>query len=495
MQMIKRYADARPGGDGARICFKALLVFAAIMAMSLFAAQGAQAGGYALSGVGSKAINMGGAFRGLADDWSAAYWNPAGLTQLDQSELNAMLVAISPKPQFNPNITLNGLDLGYRNGQVRYPNDKTHFFPDVSGFFKIKGLKGITAGLAIYVPYGLGSEWDLFDPINMDLANPFPWIDHKANVSIMDFHPTVAKAFMDNKLSLGAGISFERGSMTFQKTYLKPSGMPIPHENLIINSDMTGSGWGYGANIGILYKFSSKLQCGISAKTSSTLKLDGNAKQELSTFKDDDLRTILLSNSYTAAESAQIMFLFETNNHVANPKVKADFKTPADVGFGIAFKPSEKLTITGDFSYTNWSSIDKITLKLSGNDPTGSPAQNSVIMLNWDNTIRFSLGAEYWVAKPLALRLGYYFDQSPIPDKTFTPLIPDVGDKNSLNIGAAVKYSGLEFSYNFEYLAFKDRTIAASAYDDVNGDGYYDNYPGAFKSKLYASHVSLTYRF
>ena len=31
------------------------------------------------SGVGTKALGLGGAFRGLADDWSASYWNPAGL--------------------------------------------------------------------------------------------------------------------------------------------------------------------------------------------------------------------------------------------------------------------------------------------------------------------------------------------------------------------------------------------------------------------------------
>lgn len=37
------------------------------------------AGGFALSGVGSRATSMAGAFRGLADDATAMYWNPAGL--------------------------------------------------------------------------------------------------------------------------------------------------------------------------------------------------------------------------------------------------------------------------------------------------------------------------------------------------------------------------------------------------------------------------------
>jgi len=40
------------------------------------------------NGVGAKAQAMGNAFVGVADDYSALYWNPAGLTLLDASELD-----------------------------------------------------------------------------------------------------------------------------------------------------------------------------------------------------------------------------------------------------------------------------------------------------------------------------------------------------------------------------------------------------------------------
>ncbi len=42
--------------------------------------------GISLTGVGGRASVFGGAFRGLANDWSAAYWNPAGLAYMKQSE-------------------------------------------------------------------------------------------------------------------------------------------------------------------------------------------------------------------------------------------------------------------------------------------------------------------------------------------------------------------------------------------------------------------------
>jgi long-chain fatty acid transport protein len=489
--MMNKFADARSHGIARLIGITALLMFAA--ALSVLVVQDAQAGGYALSGIGSKAIGMGGAFRGLADDWSAAYWNPAGLTQIEKSELSGMLVGITPRPEYNPNIYFNGLGVGYRNGQTLYPNDKTSFKPDFSGFFKVPTARDFILGMAIYVPYGLGSEWDLFNPVGMDLANPYPWYDHRAYLSIIDFHPTIAKAFMDGKFSVGAGLAMQRGDITFTRTYLKPSGIPIPHENLVISSELKGNGWGFGGNAGILFKLSSKLQFGVSGRTGNTIKLSGNARQELYTFNNEYLKNILLAGVYTAADSARIRFLFDTKNHIASPSAKADLKTPADFGFGLAVKPNDKLTITGDVAYTQWSTLDEIAVNLTGYGPDGSPAENSVIMLNWKNTVRFSFGAEYWIINPLAIRLGYYNDPSPIPDETFTPLIPDMGDKNSFNIGAALRISGAELSYNFEYLAFKNRII--STLSDVNGDGIYDNYPGTYKQKLYASHISLSYEF
>ena len=38
-------------------------------------------------GIGARAIGMGGAFVAIADDASAAFWNPAGLTQLTSNEI------------------------------------------------------------------------------------------------------------------------------------------------------------------------------------------------------------------------------------------------------------------------------------------------------------------------------------------------------------------------------------------------------------------------
>ena len=41
-------------------------------------------------GVGARAMGMSGAFTAVADDASAAYWNPAGLAQLESLEIQGM---------------------------------------------------------------------------------------------------------------------------------------------------------------------------------------------------------------------------------------------------------------------------------------------------------------------------------------------------------------------------------------------------------------------
>ena len=483
--MTKRLMDAR-----LKLAFSAV----SVLLMLLLTAGGVVAGGYALSGVGSKAIGMGGAFRGLADDWSAAYWNPAGLTQLEESEFNSMLVMLNPRPEYTPNIYHEGVAVGYRNDEVLYPDDHTIFIPDASGFFKFDKFEKYTVGVGIFVPIGFQSKWDLYDPLDqMDIRHSFPTWEHEGKLSVIDIHPTIARSFMDSKFSLGVGVSLLKGDIELIKPAIIPSPFPLPHENILIQSELVGDGWGFGVNFGTLYKFNEKFQFGISGKLPATVDIEGTARQEMYVMDNDILKDILLEQASSPAEEAMIRGLFGPSNLSSEPNAKAELKIPGDVGFGFAVKPSNNMTFVGEVDYTYWSQVEQIVIDMEGVNPLGMPADSSTLMFNWENTLRISLGAEYFPTEPLALRFGYYFDPSPVPDETFTPLIPDMGNKNSYNLGAALYLGSFELAYNYEYIGFEDRVVTESV--DVNGDGSYDNYAGDFKMTLHASHVSFTYRF
>lgn len=62
---------------------------------------GGQAGAFLQYGVGARALGMGGAFYAIADDATAAYWNPAGLSQLQRKEFTTMQAALFADTQYN----------------------------------------------------------------------------------------------------------------------------------------------------------------------------------------------------------------------------------------------------------------------------------------------------------------------------------------------------------------------------------------------------------
>ncbi|HXF58459.1 MAG TPA: PorV/PorQ family protein [Candidatus Saccharimonadales bacterium] len=73
----------------ARTSFLALALLAALLAPSPARAT-RYAGEFLRIGVGARALGMGSAFVGLADDGTASYWNPAGLATLTERQVTAM---------------------------------------------------------------------------------------------------------------------------------------------------------------------------------------------------------------------------------------------------------------------------------------------------------------------------------------------------------------------------------------------------------------------
>ena len=62
---------------------------------------GGQAGAFLQYGVGARALGMGGAFYAIADDATAAYWNPAGLAYLQRKEVTTMQATLFAETQYN----------------------------------------------------------------------------------------------------------------------------------------------------------------------------------------------------------------------------------------------------------------------------------------------------------------------------------------------------------------------------------------------------------
>ena len=464
--------------------------------------------------VGAKASALGGAFRGLADDWSAAWWNPAGLAYLQKSEANSILSIVVPRQKYEPKILLsNGSELGYRNNQNRFPDDRIFYYPNFSSFYKFQSHGGFTAGMAFFLPYGLGSRWDLFDPLpgyNEVDTVPYARIDHEASFTVVDFHPSIAKEFVKGKLALGLGLAIQKSDFTWRRPnfiptillpittmYQQPENTPRPYDNIIMDSRMEFDGWGVGINLGIMYQLSPKVKLGGSYRSPVNIKLTGHNRM----FVYFPNNSQIVANDSTAAP------FFLGGGAEMSPEVKTTMNLPAELGAGFAYQASEKFTLMADIAWTGWSRMKVLDVNYStraqwvspagdtlnyGLNPLGTPA-DSAIVFNWKDATRFSIGAEYNFRENWVARAGYYHDPTAIPDQSLNPLVLDFADKNSLNFGLGYKINAYEVGYNIEYINYDNREL--NQIQDVNGDGLFDNFPGNYSTAQYSSFFYFTYRF
>ena len=78
-----------------------ILLLGVILSISIMTSAVASNGSQ-IGTVGARSTAMGSCFRGLADDWSAVFFNPAGLTQLGKITIGGSLGIIMPGGDYPP---------------------------------------------------------------------------------------------------------------------------------------------------------------------------------------------------------------------------------------------------------------------------------------------------------------------------------------------------------------------------------------------------------
>jgi long-chain fatty acid transport protein len=141
------------------------------------------------------------------------------------------------------------------------------------------------------------------------------------------------------------------------------------------------------------------------------------------------------------------------------------FKTAVDttidfpdiVSFGIAYRPTRKLTFAVDCEWVGWSSFDKQELDLRDEVPQAGFSDSST-PLDWKDSWLFKAGAQYSVNDKLALRGGYVFVESPVPDHTLTPAAPE-SDQHDFAIGFGYKMTKAVLDFFYMAAFFEDNKV------------------------------------
>jgi len=86
------------------------------------------------------------------------------------------------------------------------------------------------------------------------------------------------------------------------------------------------------------------------------------------------------------------------------------------------------------------------------NSGTATPPERRIVF-DFRNSYIVHAGVEKQLKKDLAVRAGYVFDHSPVPDKSTGPLFPD-NSRNSFTVGATKAHGNADFSLSIKPCSF-----------------------------------------
>ncbi len=387
--------------------------------ISVLAVSGsAHAAGFALIEQG--ASGMGNAYAGgaaIAEDASTIFFNPAGMTYIDGTQAAGALHLIKPNAEFKNDGSVAGA--GQPLGDEGPNATDLAFVPNF--FFMTTLTSSIKVGVGVSAPFGLKTEYD------------DKWIGRfqadKSELKTININPSIAFKVND-QLSLGAGVSFMRAEATLTRSV----NFGGAGEGDV---EIEGDDWGFGFNLGAIYQLTPDTRVGLAYRSKITQKLEGDAE---------------------FTRPAGIPFVLAPDGDVT---AKVDL--PETFSASVFSRINSKWDVMGDVTLTRWSRFEELrVLRENGSTLTVTPQ-------NWENTIRYSVGANYRYSDAVKLRAGLAYDEEAIKDEFRTPRIPG-NDRKWLSLGASYKVTPLStFDIGYSHLFISDTDIDDNQLATGNG--------------------------
>jgi long-chain fatty acid transport protein len=419
-----------------------------VLLVLLFTASTSFAGGFRLPEQGAKAMGMGFAFTAQADDPSAIYFNPAGLTQLKGN--NVMVGATYVRLNGGEFVGTTPVDnVSASKSETQKSLDL--FIPNMY-YTKTNASTGFAYGVGIFAPFGLGQEYD--NKSTSIFRNQITKIDLQTIV----VNPTIA--FKVNEiLSIGFGIDWMYGKATLEKTPWNPALIPAGQNGNVFDLQLKGTGDTWGYNFGMLLKPTENLKIGANYRSPFTLKI-----------KEGD---VTVSNVNAGAPG------FAAGN---GTKGSATIAMPATLALGASYTMG-KLTVNADADWTFWSSYSSLPINFE------SPVlPDSNAFKDWKDVCALRFGVEYRVTAPLALRAGFVYDPSPSPGSTMGPELPDA-DKLDYMVGVGYKIGPWTIDLAGMYVDKKNRTVNNQNNSTLTG------FNGTWTGNSWLAGLDVSYNF
>jgi len=385
----------------------------------------AAASGFAL--LEQSASRLGTAFAGTAaaaDDATTVYFNPAGMTALRQPE------AV---------VSASGIEIG---SEFRNAGSTAAFAQPLGGNGGDAGDWNLVPAAYFVLPVGesLALGFGVNAPFGLKLVYETGWIGRFQSlhneITTLNFNPSVAWR-IGERISIGAGIDYQRldAELTNDVNYsgviaqgvqqlVLAGQLPPATGATVIAANVAQSGharvrgdddaWGF--NVGVLFDLSDATRLGLSYRSSFDYTVEGTINFAAPTGREP------VSSGIIAAASAP-------GAPLSTGPVTVDLELPDSATLSLQHRFADRFAVLADVAWTGWSSIQELRIVRD------SGATASVTPERWRDTWRYALGGTYAMSDSITLRAGVAFDETPVPDETRTPRLPDT-DRTWVAIGA-----------------------------------------------------------
>jgi long-chain fatty acid transport protein len=144
--------------------------------------------------------------------------------------------------------------------------------------------------------------------------------------------------------------------------------------------------------------------------------------------------------------------------------------------------------MSADVHYLLWSTYDEFTVDV---DVPGFDDKH--VEEHWKDSFVFRGGLEYKLNENFALRGGFLYDQTPQPDETVDPILPDAV-RWAITGGFGFRSGNFVLDVAYQYEPFQDRT-SENRYFDIDPQAVFNPWKGTYKTTAHLIGISLGFNF
>lgn len=351
------------------------------------------------------------------DDATAITFNPANLT--DIREINAVLPLL---------VIYYNVDYSGPSGTAS-TTDPWKFLPAFYASIPLKDDRFVV-GLGVNSPYGISNEWEPSGAFYYSAPN-------FTELKTINFNPTIAWKISE-QFRVGVGLDVTWSELTLEQRipWAAIPGFPTAPDGGMHGK---GDGLGVGGNIGFTWHVNEKNRVAVTYRSQMTVDYSG-------TFGLENVPPGLPAQAQS-----------DFGSSITFPNI---------VGLSYGYEVNRDLRLGVDVEWLQFSTFDTLPLDIAPPSPVVPFAE---IRQDWVNTFTFGVGGDWRFADQWIWRFSYQYYQTPVPDDTFSPTIPDSNQNVvTTSVGYAWGKSAIELAYGL--VLYDDRTIVGNQNPDYNGD-------------------------